>query len=151
MHTCRGSGAGSWQPACMQRCCGQVQGTLHPDPHSSVPSQERRLQLIQSYQATTSELEEARRLNEELRLASQVGGPPCYVRNSCLCLNALAGAQPCRRHVVGSEGLVPPPAGPHDLNWLLTTPLAGTFPACFRRSWRQWWAAGRAAWPSFRR
>lgn len=39
------------------------------------------MQLIQSYQDTTAELEEARRLNGELRLASQVsllgGGTRC--------------------------------------------------------------------------
>lgn len=56
-------------------------GTYHPGcaPRRGLPAapcplpfQERRLQLIQSYQEATVELEEARRLNGELRLASQV-------------------------------------------------------------------------------
>lgn len=114
----------------LRPCAGECR---IPEPHSRVALQERRLQLIQSYQAATTELEEARRLNEELRLASQV-----VISRVCNAASQQLLAPKCAcgclaLHVLGSEGLVPPPAGPPDLNCLLTTPLAGTFPACFHR------------------
>ncbi len=141
--------------------------TLHPlMPHAAslcVCSrlQERRLQLIQSYHETTAELEEARRLNEELRLASQVGdamhpSSPC---KCCHCILLATGMQKPSAGAGGAGGTGMVSAARRlkatDCRlhpWWASLHAIAIVPfGCLHRSWRLWWAAGRAAWPSCRR